>query len=86
MEYKSFNERLIIKIKNAVKEYEKRIYKPAAVIEKVKGLETKEHFRTPPENNCFKDISSGFIWGGEYSNIWIKTEYTVPKSLEGKAL
>ena len=43
-----------------------------------------KQFHTIPTNEKFKEISSGWKWGGEGAYCWLKTEYVVPEELDGK--
>ncbi len=85
MHYESFNKRLLAKVENALKVYEKRIYEPVAVAKTVQALETNDHFRTPPEQG-YTQLSSGGQWGAEFGSAWLKTQFTVPKELAGEKL
>lgn len=39
-----------------------------------------------PDDKCFKDIKSGWKWGADGQYCWIKSEYVVPKELNGRDL
>ena len=41
-------------------------------------------FHEIPGDEYFTPIESGFEWGGEGCYCWLKTQYTVPDSLDGK--
>ncbi len=80
-----FNERLYDKLENANNVYAKLIYKTLYHVSDALYLETREHFRLPPDGE-WKPIAPGTWWGGEYQNIWVKTSVVVPKEAEGKKL
>lgn len=52
----------------------------------VVSYETKEQLYTIPEENLFKPVKPGDIWGGENVYCWFKSSYTVPQELDGKSL
>ena len=80
-----FNRRMYDKLENANNIYAKLIFKTLYPVSDALCLETKEHFRLPPEGD-WKPLAPATFWGGEYQNIWIKTTVTVPKEAEGKKL
>lgn len=80
-----FKDRMFQRIEKALSVYQKMIYENAVELEDVCSLQTKEHFRTVPENG-FEPIEKGTKWGGEWVNIWVKGFFTVPSELDGKAL
>lgn len=43
-----------------------------------------KQYHAIPVNEKFEKISEGWKWGGEGAYCWLKTEYTVPESLDGK--
>lgn len=81
-----FNRRLYDKLEYANNVYAKLIYKTLFPVSDALYLETKEHFRLPPEGEWKPMPLSPQWWGGEYQNIWVKTTVTVPKEAEGKKL
>ena len=71
------------KFESVLNFYAAKIFKPVLDIENVLALETKEHFRTPPEKSAMHPIEKGTKWGEEYGNIWLRCEVTVPEECEG---
>ena len=71
------------KFESVLNFYAAKIFKPVLDIENVLALETKEHFRTPPEKSAMHPIEKGTKWGEEYGNIWLRCEVTVPAECEG---
>ena len=85
MVYERYSERICGKLENLNRIYSGMMYEAADTLKDLKGLETKEHLRTPPTEGL-EPIECGHKWGGEYSNLWLVGSYTVPKELEGKTL
>ena len=85
MVYERYSDRVCSKLENLNKIYSQMMYEKADHLKDIKGLETKEHLRTPPEDGLY-GIESGHKWGGEYSNLWLIGSYTVPEELAGKTL
>ena len=85
MVYERYSNRICNKLENLNKMYASFIYESVAQMTDLKGLITKEHLRTPPTENLI-DVDKGFVWGGEFMNLWVCGKYTVPKKLEGKKL
>lgn len=50
----------------------------------VKAFVADKQYHTIPADAKFEEIGSGRKWGGEGAYCWLKTEYTVPESLDGK--
>ena len=85
MHYQSFNERMIKKLQNLIWQYERYIYVPVQTFTEVLGYETLEHLRQAPDVE-YTPIKDGYVWGGEYGNLWVKWDFTVPPEAAGKEL
>lgn len=85
MVYERYSNRVLGKLENLNKLYAGLIYKKADELQNPVGLTTAEHFRTPPTEGL-SPLPCGFVWGGEYGNLWVEGSYTVPASLAGKKL
>jgi alpha-mannosidase len=85
MVYERYSNRVRGKLENLNKLYAGLMYKKVDSMGDLKGLDTVEHFRTPPTTGLFQ-LESGYVWGGEYGNLWIEGRYTVPSTLAGKKL
>ncbi len=85
MIYEKYSERVCGKLENLNKLYASLMYRKVDCLRNPVGLTTQDHFRTPPTEGL-SPLKSGFVWGGEYGNLWIKGTYTVPESLEGRKL
>jgi len=85
MVYNNYSDRVLGKLENLNKIYADLMYTKIDTLKDLVGLQTKEHFRTPPTENL-TPLSVGDRWGGESMNLWIKGTYTVPAELEGKKL
>ena len=81
----SMENRIFAKLRNALGIYEKLIYTKAGEIQNARAYFTQEHLRTPPESGC-APIAPGDAWGGEWQNMWLMGEFTVPAALEGRPL
>ncbi|MDE6723385.1 MAG: alpha-mannosidase, partial [Eubacterium sp.] len=51
-----------------------------------KAFRCGNQFHSVPADENFKEISNGFKWGSDGEYLWLKSEYTVPKALDGKDL
>ena len=86
MNNNAYIERTYTKFKNVLELYARHIIRKVAKTEKVLALETADHLRLPPDSSLMKEIEPGYIWGAEYSNIWLKTTVTVPEDADGEIL
>lgn len=50
----------------------------------VSAFVADKQYHCVPDNGLFENISSGWQWGGEGRYCWIKSEFTVPDSLDGR--
>ena len=85
MHYQSFNDRMLKKLQNLTWQYAGYVYHAEATFSEVLGYETKEHHRQAPDVE-YQTIQDGYRWGGEFGNLWVKFDYTVPEELAGKEL
>ena len=77
--------RVFNKLNAALKIYEKLIYVKVGVLQKTEAFHTQEHLRAVPETG-FSPIRQGESWGGEWQNMWLRGEFTVPSALDGQDL
>ena len=84
-----FDERLTNRIydrlEHALPIYEALIYQKVGELEHTEAFFTEEHLRAVPEKG-FSPIEKGTSWGGEWNNLWLRGDFTVPDELEGKTL
>lgn len=85
MVYDRYSNRVLDKLENLNKIYANLMYNKIDSLGPLVGLQTKEHFRTPPTEGL-SPLNAGDRWGGEYMNLWIKGSYTVPAELDSKKL
>ncbi len=85
MIYEKYSKRVAGKLENLNKLYASLIYEKVDEMSDLKGVQTKDHLRTPPKDNLEK-IEKGYRWGGEYMNLWLIGSYTVPQELASKRL
>ncbi len=85
MVYERYNKRMYDKLEAVNKLYASRIFKKVGEPEAPMYLETKEHFRLPPEDG-WKPLEKGLRWGGEWVNLWIRGRAVVPAEAAGKKL
>ncbi len=78
-------ERVLTKLENALKIYEKMIYVKVGELGSTEAVFTREHLRQTPDEG-FAPIAPGASWGGEWQNMWLRGEFTVPDGLDGKDL
>lgn len=81
-----YDERTFTKFSKVMPLYAKKMFRHITDAENVLALETKEHFRKPPERKMMKPIEKGSKWGGEYMSMWLSFDYTVPAELDGRAI
>ena len=78
-------ERVFNKLNSALNIYEKLIYTKVGELKNTEAYYTREHLREIPAGG-FTPIEPGAGWGGEWENMWLRGEFTVPAELDGKAL
>ncbi|MBR3552851.1 MAG: alpha-mannosidase [Clostridia bacterium] len=81
----NLNNRIYEKLDHALHIYEKLIYQPVGALQNTEALFTEEHLRAVPDSG-FAPIAPGTPWGGEWNNLWVRGEFTVPAALDGKTL
>ena len=77
--------RVFRKLEAALRIYEKMIYEKVGELSDTQAFYTAGHLRQPPETG-FRPIAPGQSWGGEWQNMWLKGEFTVPPALDGRDL
>lgn len=80
-----YNDSLREKIKRSARTYERFIFKKVGELKNTAKLETKEHLRSVPETGLTA-FEGGFRWGGEWQNVWVVGDVTVPEEAAGKKL
>lgn len=85
MVYNHYSHSLRDKIKTSARVYERFIFKKAGELKNTAKLETTEHLRTVPETGLTA-FEGGFRWGGEWKNLWVVGDVTVPEEAAGKKL
>ena len=81
----NMNNRIFEKLSHALPIYEQLIYTPVGELQNTEALFTEEHLRAVPESG-FAPIEKGTAWGGEWNNMWLKGEFTVPAAYDGLPL
>ncbi len=81
----NLNNRIYEKLDHALHIYEQLIFQTVGELQHTEALFTKEHLRTVPESG-FAPIEPGTAWGGEWNNLWLKGDFTVPVALDGQTL
>ena len=79
------NERVFNKLNSSLNIYEKLIYNKVGELQNTQAFFTQDHYRNVPDQG-FVPISSGENWGGEWRNMWLKGDFTVPSNLDGREL
>jgi len=74
------------KMNTALEEYIPFLFRKIPGPSSVKAYRTREHLRLPPDQALLAPIVPGDRWGGEYQNIWLSGEVTVPLEADGKEL
>ena len=86
MNNRAYNKHTYDKIAAVVKYYGNYIFEKIADITELSAYMTKEHLRTPTAAELYSPIENGASWGGEWNNMWLHAEVTVPESAAGKTL
>ena len=86
MNNKAYIDRTYKKFDSVMNLYSRYLLKNVAKTDAVLAFETADHLRLPPDDAAMTEIQPGYVWGGEYSNIWLKTSFTVPAEADGEIL
>jgi len=86
MNNEAYFQRTYKKIEKALELYAPYIFRTVGSAQDVLCLETDEHLRKPPRPDQMIPIQPGTTWGKEYGNLWLRTQFTVPETLEGEQL
>ena len=81
----SYSNRMCRKLDTVNKLYAKLMYEKVDEITDLQYFQTTEHLRQAPTEGL-APLAPNTTWGGEYMNMWIVGEYTVPEHLQGKSL
>lgn len=73
------------KLEQLLSIYEKFVYRKVGEMQHAQALCTKEHLRCVPDAGL-APIEKGTEWGGEWQNLWVRGDFTVPDSLAGQPL
>lgn len=78
---------LIPKVENRIRQYlvflEQNKYERLCALE-IEYFETKEHFRSPPENVEWKAASLPLAYGKEWTSYWFRTSFALPPEAAGR--
>ena len=77
--------RIYEKLEHTLHIYEKLVYRKVGEMQHAQCLTTTEHLRTVPQAGL-APIGKGTAWGGEWVNLWVCGDYTVPAELDGVPL
>jgi len=86
MNHLKYQNRTNQKFRSAVEHYATYLWEPIVQCENVLGYATQEHLRLPPDIGSMQPLCRDTVWGGEYQNLWVTCEITVPAEAEGKIL
>ncbi len=86
MNNNAYIERTYKKFDNVLDYYAAHIFRPIMKVDHAVALETIEHLRLPPDTASMKPVEPGYVWGSEYSSMWLKTSFTVPAEADGEIL
>ena len=86
MNNEAYIQRTYKKIEKALELYAPYIFRTVGTATNVLAMETDEHLRKPPQASQMHPIQPGTVWGKEYGNIWLRTQFTVPEELAGEQL
>ena len=81
----SYSNRMCRKLEGVNNLYAKLMYEKVDEITGLQYLETLDHLRSAPTEGL-SPLEGNTVWGGEYMNMWIVGEYTVPEHLQGTSL
>ena len=65
--------------------YETLAYRKVGALMHTRALCTKAHLRAVPKTG-WSDVEAPFAWGGEWENLWVRGDFTVPPPLAGQTL
>lgn len=82
----SYDRRTMLKYWNILEQYAKRIYTDIGTPENVLAYRTHDHLRKPPKKEDMFSIEPGFEWGGEWDNLWLSFDVTIPAEYEGRSI
>jgi len=80
-----YNNILRDKIRTSARTYERYMFKKVGELKNTAKLETAEHLRSVPESGLAA-FEGSFRWGGEWKNLWVVGDVTVPEEAAGKKL
>ena len=76
---------IIRKLEDLMPIFEKSVYRKVGDMQHAASLTTTEHLLAVPQSG-FSPIETGTVWGGEWQNLWVRGDFTVPPELDGQAL
>ena len=77
--------RIYTKLEKTLHIYEKLVYRKVGELAHARALTTTQHLRTVPQSGL-EPIEKDTSWGGEWMNLWVCGDYTVPPELDGQKL
>ena len=81
----NLKKRIVEKLERTLHIYEKLVYRKVGELQHVRSLTTTEHLREVPRTGL-APIEKGAAWGGEWMNLWVCGDYTVPEAYDGVPL
>lgn len=85
MLYKAHYEKMLSKLKRLEETLNPYLFTKIESLPARAFLSDRQLHRIPDEE-CFAEISDGWKWGADGQYCWLKTEYTVPRVLDGRDL
>ena len=85
MNYEKYTEKLLKQYDLAVNAYARLIFQPVDHLSRVQAYRTREHLRLPPGEG-YSPLAQGETWGGEWENIWLSFDVSLPDHYKGKQI
>lgn len=86
MNHIKYQNRTNNKFKSALEYYAAAMWEPILQCDTFLGYTTEEHLRIPPAADMMQPLCKETPWGGEYQNLWVSCDITVPAEADGKIL
>ena len=86
MNHPKFQQRTNEKFQSVLELYAAQMWEPVAEVPELVCYATGEHLRLPPAPEMMQPLAKETPWGGEYQNLWVSCDITVPAEAEGKIL
>ncbi len=85
MIHERYSARLREKLNRLNRIYGNLIFKKVGELQDQMFFDTQEHLRSVPTDG-WQPLEKGRVWGGEWKNMWVKGNVTVPPEAEGRKL